>query len=884
MRAERELLDSAQMIRLSRKLSGSEQVRAAEAARDDARIAAAIVAGAEGIGLAEFLAAAPRLWERWRNGWSSDVRPAGAAIVAAAIDCRRAWLVRPASEQLLRDLYRAYLDDQAAGLLGPDAFETGLAWALTPVHATSALLSRRGDGYRVFDYLLDRIQRDPRAAPVPEATWNRLIRDLPADAAAGIGFAAYAAGRTEAAEAAFRTGMTASDPHAVTQSIDGLGLVHRRKGELDEAERCFRQVVDREGHNTLTGTGLAAAGSLGRLLLERGDRAADDEAETWLRRAARGGFPYDLIDLGRLLRDRGEHHEAADLFRRAAASGSATGSIELGHLLSDRGDAQGAEQAFQQAAGRGSADAAALLGEILLRRGDEEQAIRWLRVAAIAGDLDAANQLASVLADRNELTEARGWLENAADAGDAPAAYNLAMLLLDWGDTAGAEHRFRQAAQAGGFVAANNLAGLLMDRGEVDEAERWLHMILAAGEEDLTAHQSELSAPEDLRVTAKLNLAAVAVRRRRFREAVRWYAGAAADGNASESQRTAASKQLTLARKEVKRQGSEQRHLRQAASSGNPEAAIRLAISYFAQGKLDAAERLLRPLASTGNADAKLNLAAIQFQRGETLSLDELAETEDPRIGLGVIELAVVAGQLDAARRCLSRHRSATLVGQLIRLGVSLRARGIPEKAVWVLEQAAAAERDLGPASGDGNAGKRCAAAAVLGEFLILLGREDEARPWLQLAAEAENPAAEYNLGLALKHQDELADAEHWYRRAAEHGSQDACYNLGQLLLEQDRPAEAEEWLQRSAQAGDHDGENALGALLSDRGSEAQAEAEELFRRAASAGHQGAWINLGILLAGQGRAEELQPWLPHPRTPEPEILTWVASPEEENRK
>jgi hypothetical protein len=409
-------------------------------------------------------------------------------------------------------------------------------------------------------------------------------------------------------------------------------------------------------------------------------------------------------------------------------------------------------------------------------------------------------------------------------------------------------------------------------------------MILAAEEKELTAHQRELSAPKDLRVTAMLNLAAVAVRRRRFREAVRWYAAAAADGNASEGQRTAASEQLTLARKVVKRQGSERRRLRQAASSGNPEAAIRLAILYFTEGELDAAERLLRPLAAAGNADAKLNRAFIQFQRGETFSLDELAETEDPRIGLGVIELAVVAGQLDAARRCLSRRGSATLVGQLIRLGVSLRARGMPEKAVWVLEQAAAAERDLGPASGDGDAGRRCAAATRLGEFLMLLGREDEARPWFQLAAEAENPAAEYNLGLVLKHHDELAGAEHWYRRAAEHGSQDACYNLGLLLHEQDRPAEAEEWLRRSAQAGDHDGENALGALLIDRGSEAQAEAEELFRRAASAGHQGAWINLGILLAGQGRAEELQPWLPHPRTPEPEILTWVASPEEENRK
>ncbi len=879
LRAERELLDSARVFRLSRHLWGDEQVAAMKAARDDSRIAAALTASAEGIGFAEFLAAAPRLWERWRNGWSSDVQPAGAAIVAAAIDCRRAWLVRPVSEQLLRDLYRTYLDDQIAGLLGPDAFQAGLDWALKPVHATSALLSRRGDGYRVFDYLLDRVQRDSRAAPVPDATWSRLIADLPADDAAVIGFAAYTAGRIEAAAAAFSAGMTASDPHAVTASVDGLGLVHRHKGELDDAERCFRQVVAREGHETLTGTGLAAAGSLGRLLLQRGDRAADGEAETWLRRAARAGFPYDLIDLGRLLRGRGEYQEAEELFRRAAASGSATGAIELGDLLGERGDAQGAEQAFREAAGRGSARAAAMLGGILLRRHDEEQAIRWLRVAALAGDLDAANQLASVLVSRNELTEARGWLENAADAGDAPAAYNLAMLLQGWGDTAGAEHRFRQAAEAGGFVAANNLAALLMERGELDEAERWLHVILGAGAEDLAAHQSELATSENLRVIAMLNLAAAAVKRGELHEAARWYAAAAADDGASESQRTSANAQLTLARKEVRRQASERWTLRQAARNGDPEAAITLAGLYFRQGKLDAAERLLSPLASAGNAHAKLSLAVLRHQRGDTFTLDGLEESEDPRIAVGIIDLAVSTGQLDAAERCISRHGSAVLIDQLIYLCTVLQAREMHDQAVWVLEQTAAAEHDYGPLSAGETARQPRAAASALGNCLLRMGREHEARPWLQLAAETENPWAEYNLALVLKHQGMVADAEYWYRRAAAHGNQDAWFNLGMLLLGQDHAAEAEEWLRKSAQAGDHDGENALGAMLMDRGSEAQAQAEELFRRAANAGHRGAWANLGILLARQGRVEELQPWLPHPRKVEPETLTWVISPE-----
>ena len=304
----------------------------------------------------------------------------------------------------------------------------------------------------------------------------------------------------------------------------------------------------------------------------------------------------------------------------------------------------------------------------------------------------------------------------------------------------------------------------------------------------------------------------------------------------------AAAGQLAGARKEIRRRGSRQRKLRRAASGGDPQAILRLAVEYFSDGKLDAAERALRPLASKGNERAMLNLAAIEHQQGGTFSLDDLAETEDPHVALGVIELAVATGQLEVARRCLSRQNSAGLIDGLTSLGVSLRARGLSDEAVWVLEQAATAECDDVARGRDGAAGGGHDAQALLGELLIHLGREDKAEPWLQLAAEAGLPGAEYNLGLVLKHQGKPADAEHWYRRAASHGYQDAQYNLALLLLEQDRASEAEEWLRKSAEAGDRDGENALGALLMGRGDEANAEA--LFRSAASEGHHGAWVSL----------------------------------------
>ena len=140
------------------------------------------------------------------------------------------------------------------------------------------------------------------------------------------------------------------------------------------------------------------------LLMDRGDRAATQEAETWLRRAARGGFPYDLIDLGRLLRGRGEYQEAEELFRSAADTGSAAGSIELGFLLNKRGDTEGAERAFRRAAEHGSADAALLLAELLLQRNDDDEGIKWLRAAAIAGGKPGRGQPARDAAGRQGRT------------------------------------------------------------------------------------------------------------------------------------------------------------------------------------------------------------------------------------------------------------------------------------------------------------------------------------------------------------------------------------------------------------------------------------------------------------------------------------------------
>jgi hypothetical protein len=207
LRSDRELLDQAATLEFERQFSNAERQRAGERSWDP-RIADAL-AHAGQYGLAEYLAAGPRLWSRWRNARavdSPDHERVGAAIVAAVLDCRRAGLSRAVPVELLRVLYLdpAYLDRLTAARLTPAAFDSGLEWATRPVQATSALLNPVGGGYVAFDYLLDTLQADPNGPAVPQSVWERLLAALRGKEAFELGLAAYEADQRGIAEQAWR--------------------------------------------------------------------------------------------------------------------------------------------------------------------------------------------------------------------------------------------------------------------------------------------------------------------------------------------------------------------------------------------------------------------------------------------------------------------------------------------------------------------------------------------------------------------------------------------------------------------------------------------------------------------------------------------------------
>ncbi|MEU4829537.1 tetratricopeptide repeat protein [Streptosporangium sp. NPDC023615] len=172
-----EVFDQADQITLARRFSRAELARAHDH-EDDTRIASAL-ANADRYGIAEYLAAGPVLKQSYVNAWDVHVCPRGAALVAAAIDCRRAGYHGPVPRALVQELHESYLRVRGESLLRPGTLEDAWEWATEVRESTTALLSPTPDGTAVlvFDYLVDSEQLGGRSNdPVPDPVIDAIER------------------------------------------------------------------------------------------------------------------------------------------------------------------------------------------------------------------------------------------------------------------------------------------------------------------------------------------------------------------------------------------------------------------------------------------------------------------------------------------------------------------------------------------------------------------------------------------------------------------------------------------------------------------------------------------------------------------------------------
>ncbi|MER6132103.1 tetratricopeptide repeat protein [Streptomyces sp. NPDC001815] len=307
-RAGREVLLSApDPVELDRLWTAGE-VERARANADDPRVRVAAQGVGSRFGVAELLAAGPELVKDWAHAWHAGEHPRGAALVAAAVDCRRMGLHRPVDRELLLRLHESYLDAHGGSVLRPEAAEDALAWATSPVQGASSLLLPERDGYLAFDYLIDL----PGLPAVPHSSWLALLEAAGPEETFDIGWAAVDLMRPALALQAFDLARSHGVPdadyaHAIALGNAGrpMDAVHRLTDLLTQR----RQSLGEDHPDTLTARHdvaryLAEAGKpqdavriLDRLMADRGRVLGVDHEHTLVTRSSRARFVRETGDV-----------------------------------------------------------------------------------------------------------------------------------------------------------------------------------------------------------------------------------------------------------------------------------------------------------------------------------------------------------------------------------------------------------------------------------------------------------------------------------------------------------------------------------------------------------------------------------------------------------
>jgi tetratricopeptide (TPR) repeat protein len=159
----RDVLDQARRIFVERLFSEAEQARARDLAGTDERLAEALGhAAGGGVGIAEYLACGPQLYSLWQDAWARGAWPRAAALIAAAVDCRRAGFSAPLPRQLLEGLHQDYLREHGGAQLLPE--DIAVAWDKAQhLHESVGALVQSMDedeSYEVFGYLVDKFRRE----------------------------------------------------------------------------------------------------------------------------------------------------------------------------------------------------------------------------------------------------------------------------------------------------------------------------------------------------------------------------------------------------------------------------------------------------------------------------------------------------------------------------------------------------------------------------------------------------------------------------------------------------------------------------------------------------------------------------------------------------
>lgn len=468
-----DVLELMEPLVLERRWSTAERDRARSS--QDPRVARAAQAD-HTIGVAEGLAATPRLWRELRLADRAGGSPRGAALTWAGIDLARAGLKGPLSTGLLLDTHLLHLADRGGALLRPESPGDALAWAERVRCGVSSMLLPAGeDAWQVHPQLVTEAQRAD--VPVHALVWFQAM-----DGAEDLDdmFAVALSANSRASSIAVLLWQVMADV-GIRRAGNNLGVILADLGRHEEAERVYRTQADMEDASVLL--------NLGNLLWKT-DR--HDEAIEALREAGARGNAVAWNNLGLLMRERGEFAPAETCLRSAALAGAADAEFNLGVLLGDLGRTEEAMAAYARAYAAGDLDGLLNWGILLAEEGRWVEAEPLFRGRAEAGDKEGVFCLANLLKSTRRLEEAVAWYQRAIGMGDTRAQYNLANLYRDTDRLDLAEPLYCAAADAGISAALLNWGLALKGQQRLGEAESLLRQAAMQGHRDALLHLGDV--------------------------------------------------------------------------------------------------------------------------------------------------------------------------------------------------------------------------------------------------------------------------------------------------------------------------------------------------------------------------------------------------------
>jgi TPR repeat protein len=281
------------------------------------------------------------------------------------------------------------------------------------------------------------------------------------------------------------------------------------------------------------------------------------------------------------------------------------------------------------------------------------------------------------------------------------------------------------------------------------------------------------------------------------------------------------------------------------ASSGNPDAMVKLADAYVRREDADSAENWYEKAAELGNVEGMYRLGDLlearnEFQAAENWFREGAILGDSYSMYSYGFRLAE-RGDTDGAEDWYLKSADLGQVGAMNQLAYLLAAKGDTEGAEdWYRRSA-----ELGSAY----------AMQGLGS-LLKQSDPEQAEQWFREAALKGRVFSMNSLGVLLRDRGDLDEAHEWFLKAAEDGMVDAIDNLAYSFDNRGEKEAAEQWIRRATEKNSGYAWNFLGNALLAR--DEAVEAEDAFLRAVEFGYNDSLLTLGRMSRSRGERIEAE--------------------------